>query len=195
MFRGLINDAKSAAGAMIGKYVARASVAVPFIIAAGFAVAAITLLLVDRFGAIRAYFMVAGGFTAIGIIAGLAVKVKEREEEAADAQVAEADTSAVASEAATQAAMQAPLALLGALFSTPLGPSAAANGVKLLARNLPLVVLLVLIGALFWPTEPGQAAEGDAEDAPQGADSAEASPFRPNGAHGAAGDFTPRYAG
>jgi hypothetical protein len=36
MFRGLINDAKSAVGNLVLKYVARASVAVPFGIAVGF---------------------------------------------------------------------------------------------------------------------------------------------------------------
>ena len=35
MFRGLINDAKSAAGSLIAKYLARASVAVPFVVALG----------------------------------------------------------------------------------------------------------------------------------------------------------------
>ena len=52
MFRGLINDAKSAVGNLVLKYVARASVAVPFVIAVGFAVAAIAAMLVERFGAV-----------------------------------------------------------------------------------------------------------------------------------------------
>ena len=54
MFKGLINDAKSAAGSVIAKYLARASVVVPFVIAFGFATAALTLVLVERFGAITA---------------------------------------------------------------------------------------------------------------------------------------------
>lgn len=53
MFQGLINSAKTAVSSLILKYVARASVAVPFVIALGFALAAIALLwtypgLVDR---------------------------------------------------------------------------------------------------------------------------------------------------
>jgi hypothetical protein len=62
MFRGLINDAKSTAGALVAKYLARASMAVPFVAALGFVTAAITLMLVERFGHIAAYWMVAGGF-------------------------------------------------------------------------------------------------------------------------------------
>jgi hypothetical protein len=43
VFAGLINQAKSAASHLVLKYVARASVAVPFVIAAGFAIAGLTL--------------------------------------------------------------------------------------------------------------------------------------------------------
>jgi hypothetical protein len=42
MFQGLINNAKSAVSGLVLKYVARASVAVPFVIALGFALAALT---------------------------------------------------------------------------------------------------------------------------------------------------------
>lgn len=78
MFRALINDAKSAVGAVIGKYAIRASVAVPFVVALGFGIAALTLALVERFGAITAYAIMAGGFAAIGLIAAAVVTVKEQ---------------------------------------------------------------------------------------------------------------------
>lgn len=39
MFKGLINDVKAAAGSLVVKYAARASVGMPFIIAFGFATA------------------------------------------------------------------------------------------------------------------------------------------------------------
>jgi len=55
------------------------------------------------------------------------------------------------SDAAAQAIVQAPLALLGALFTTPGGATSAFKVARLLGRNLPLVLLLVMIGALYWP--------------------------------------------
>jgi hypothetical protein len=180
MFRGLINDAKSAAGSLIAKYLARVSVVMPFVVALGFVAAAITLMLVERFGAIAAYWMVAGGFAAIGLAATLAVSVKEQEEEIAEKQVQESDTSEVASDAAAQAAAQAPLALLGALFSTPMGPRAAVGGAKLVAQNIPLVVLLALIALLFWPNEPAAEAAGLHESDPGGRPN-DAYPQAPNG--------------
>jgi len=176
MFLGLINDAKSAVGSLIAKYLARASVAVPFVIALGFATAAITLMLIDRFGSIAAYWMVAGGFIVIGLAATLVVSVKEHEEEVAEKQAESQDTAGVATDAAAQAAAQAPMALLGALLATPLGPGTLAGGAKMVVRNIPLVVLLALLALLFWPRE----SETDA-------DGLEAGLGKPNGMHPPAG--------
>ena len=176
MFRGLINDAKAAAGSLVGKYLMRVSVAVPFIVAIGFGIAATTVFLVDKLGSLYAYLTIGGAFTLIGLMAALVVSVKEQEEEAAETKVQATDTASVATDAAAQAAVQAPLALLGTLFATPAGPAMLAGGTKALARNIPLVVLLALIGMLFWPT--GEKAQ--AEDA---SEANGAYPPVPNGLH------------
>jgi hypothetical protein len=179
VFRGLINDAKSAAGSVVAKYAARASVAVPFIIALGFATAGITLMLVERFGHRNAYFMVAGGFTALGLLAALIVRTKEHEEVVADEQAGKGDTADVATDTATAAAVQMPLALLGALFSSPVGPSSVLSLARVLGRNLPLVLMLVAMGVLFWPQAAEEAmASGDADD-----DAVDPGVLRPNGAY------------
>ena len=103
MFAGLINQAKSAASHLVLKYVARASVAVPFVIAAGFALAAITVMLVERFGHVMAYWLVAGGLALIGVIASIVVSVKEHEEEVVEQQAAKTDTEELVSDATAQA--------------------------------------------------------------------------------------------
>jgi hypothetical protein len=176
MFRGLINDAKAAAGSLVGKYLVRVSVAVPFIVAIGFGVAATTVFLADKFGPLYAYLMIAGAFTLIGLIAALVVSVKEQEEVVAETKAEASDTASVATDAAAQAAVQAPLALLGTLFATPAGPAMLAGVTKALAKNIPLVLLLALIGMLFWPTEEKAQAADAAE--PNGA-----YPPIPNGLH------------
>jgi hypothetical protein len=178
VFRGLIRDAKAAAGAVIVKYVARASVVVPFLIAAGFAIAAITVMLADRYGAQVAYWLVAGVFTLIGAVAMLVVTVKEQEEEVAEAEAVAADTPEVAKEVA----LQAPLALLSALLASPMGPTSAFGIARLLGRNLPLVLLLLIAGLLLWPREPAAESEPAADKPP--------SP-RPNGAYTDGGEARP----
>lgn len=133
MFRGLINDAKSAASSLVLKYVARASVAIPFVIALGFAIAALAAWLVTNYGYVTGYLLMAGGLAAVGMVAALVVSFKEHEEEVADEAAEVADTSKVA----TDLAAQAPLALLGALFTMPGGASSALKVAQVLGRNFP----------------------------------------------------------
>ena len=106
MFQGLINNAKSAVSGLVLRYVARASIAVPFIIALGFALAAITVMLVDRYGHITAYWAVAGGLALVGAIAAVVVSAKEREEEVAEQAAEKTDTEEVISDATAQALVQ-----------------------------------------------------------------------------------------
>jgi hypothetical protein len=171
VFAGLINQAKSAASHLVLKYVARASVAVPFVIAAGFALAAVTVMLVERFGHVTAYWLVAGGLALIGVVASIVVSVREHEEEVAEQQSEKTDTGEVVSDATAQALAQAPVALLGTLMTMPGGAAGALGAARLLGRNWPLVLLLVLIGGLFWPTPEAAAEEDVAEERkPNGSD-------------------------
>jgi hypothetical protein len=182
MFAGLLNSAKSAVSGLLLKYVARASVAIPFVIAAGFALAAGTAMLVERFGHITAYWMVAGGLVTVGVIAAAVVSAREEQEEAAEQAAEAADTGTVVGEATAQAMMQAPIAALGALFSIPGGASAALGGARLVGRNWPLAVLMGLIGLLVWPSTPHGSEHG----------ASAASTPQPNG-HDNVHDLRPDY--
>ena len=165
MFAGLINHARAAASHLVLRYVARASVAIPFLIALGFAIAAIAVMLVERFGHVTAYWIMAAGLAALGVMAAIVVSVKEHEEQVAEEKAEQVDTQEVLSDATAQALVQAPVALLGALLTTPGGATSAFRVARLLGRNLPLVLLLVLIGALFWPTGSAQNEEAETGDA------------------------------
>ena len=151
MFRGLINDVKAAAGSVVSKYAVRASVAVPFVIAAGFATAGVTLWLIDYYGAQKAYFIVAGGFVTLGLIAAILVQSREQVETVADTKAAAVDTASVATEAVAAAAEQLPLAMLGTLLTSQLSPEAIISLDKGLGRNAPLVLLVAALGVLLWP--------------------------------------------
>jgi hypothetical protein len=176
MFAGLIDQAKSAVSGLVLKYVARASVAVPFVIAFAFAVAAVTAMLVERFGHVVAYWLVAGGLALIGVVAAIAVSMKEHAEEVTDKEGENIDTAEVVSDATAQAIVQTPIALLGALFTAPGGASAVLRSVRLLGRNFPLVLMMMIIGALFWPTEQSKQADEDIQvRKPNGSDHVESS--------------------
>jgi uncharacterized membrane protein YebE (DUF533 family) len=162
VFAGLVNQAKSAVTGLVVKYLARASVAIPFVVALGFAVAAVAAMLVQRFGHVAGYWIMAAGLAAIGTIAAVAVRVKEQEAEVAE-KAEPAEIRETFSGATAQAMLQTPLALLGAAFSAPGGATSALKVARLLGRNFPLVLLLVMIGALFWPSE-GEFEEPEVEE-------------------------------
>ncbi len=169
MFRGLINDAKTAAGSFVSKYVVRASVAVPFLIAFAFATAGVTSWLINHYGAQEAYFMVAGGFVTLGAMAAILMQSKEQVETVADTKAAAVDTASVAAESVVAAAEQLPLAMLGTLLSSQLSPESMMSLAKTLGRNAPLVLFVAALGLLLWPdlavTQP---ADGTAaQDAPE----------------------------
>jgi hypothetical protein len=170
VFAGLINKGKAAVSGLLLKYLARASVAIPFVIAVGVAIAAITVMLVERFGHLTAYWLMAGGLVAIGVMAAVAVSVIEREEEVAEQEAEAADTQQVAGDATAQVMTEAPLALLGTLFTAPGGATSAIKVGRILGRNWPLVLLFLMIGALFWPTDgsPEEAALEDHPNMPNG---------------------------
>ena len=168
MFRGFINDAKSAAGSVVAKQAARASVVVPFMIALGFGTAGVALTLVELFGHRDAYLMLGAGFSVIGLLTALIVRSKEHGVVVAEEKAAKADT-AIAQVAgdtvAAVAATELPLALIGALMSSSGGSVSIANVARLVGRNLPLVLFVVGLGVLLWPQSAGNAA-GIADDEP-----------------------------
>ena len=168
MFRGFINDAKSAAGSVVAKQAARASVVVPFMIALGFATAGVTLTLVERFGHRDAYLMLGAGFSVIGLLAALIVRNKEHEIVVAEEKAAKADTAIahVANDTvAAVAAAELPMALIGALMSSTGGPVSALTAARLVGRNLPLVLFVAGLGFLLWPQSEGKTADS-ANDEP-----------------------------
>jgi hypothetical protein len=172
VFAGLINQVKAAVGGLLLKYLARASVAIPFVIAFGFALAATTVMLVERFGHVAAYWFMAAGLAAIGLVAAVVVSAKEHEEGLAEQKAEVTDTQQIVGDATVQAMAQAPLAVLGALFSAPGGATTVLKVARMVGRNWPLVLLLAIIGLLFWPTE-------SEARTPDGAEAA----AKPNGSH------------
>ena len=156
MFENLINDAKSSAGSFVAKYLARASVMVPFAIALGFATASIALILIARFGSVVGCLIVAGAYTAIGLVSALAVSRKEREAAIAPRPAnSQAETSAAAA-STTEAPidMAALVALVIPFLLTQLKSAPAENGANVIVRNIPLVTLAALLALLLWPVEP-----------------------------------------
>ena len=69
MSKEFLGEAKSAVTTVAHKFAVRVLLAVPFLLAVGFATAALTLMLVERFGPTSAYLSVVGVFCGLGLLA------------------------------------------------------------------------------------------------------------------------------
>jgi len=98
MIKRLMNWFGDSASAIAIRYALRASVVIPFALAAGFAIAWLAVYLIELMGIRDAYLLLAAGFAFLGIIAGWIIRWNEKhqevEESRAEAQRALATTAA-----------------------------------------------------------------------------------------------------
>ncbi len=150
MFQKLLSYATSGITNVIAKYAARAAVAIPFLFALGFGLAGLTVVLIDAFGYRDAYFLLAGGFAAMGAVAAFAVWLKERNEEGESTTGIEPASATAVATTAVETAKHIPSAIAA-------GTSDAASSFRdlatLVSRNWPLVLaaglaVIILGGSL-----------------------------------------------
>ena len=70
------------------------------------------------------------------------------------------------------------MAVLGSLLTLPGGATTALKVAQLLGRNYPLVLLMALIGLLFWPTSRDDEETTIPAFKPNGSDEASPSLYR-----------------
>jgi hypothetical protein len=150
VFRKLLNYATSGITSLIVKYAVRASVTIPFLFALGFGLAGLTIVLIDAFGYRDAYFLLAGGFAALGAVAAFAVWLKERSEEAEAPTGIQPGSAAAVGTTAIETAKQMPSAIAAGSAEASASFRHLAN---IAARNWPFVLaagfaIIVLGGSL-----------------------------------------------
>lgn len=138
MFRKLLNFATSGITHAVTKYAVRAAVAIPFVFAIAFGLSGLTVVLINAYGYRDAYFLLAGGFAAFGMVAGIAVWLKERGEEAEPSPPIHPRSAATMANAAVKTAKNMPSAMSA-------GRSEASSSFQdllgLAARNWPLILV------------------------------------------------------
>jgi hypothetical protein len=148
MFQGLLMRAERSIDQVVAKYMGRAMVAVPLLVAGGFATAALTVKLVELYGSVPAYGVMAALFGVIGLFTMAIVNVGPNH--VAEAPAADAETAASAEqpqEASTDAGdFLTPE--LRALFASA-APMALPPVVRGIGKNLPLILFLALVGFII----------------------------------------------
>jgi hypothetical protein len=164
MFQGLFQRAENKLDSVVAKYVGRVTVALPLIVAGGFATAALTVKLVDMYGAVAGYSLMAALFALIGLVTMAIVGTEAR----STSEAASAEPSAIASEEASKESSSDPDLLASELltpevraFLSSAAPMALPSIARGVGRNLPLILILALIGFVisrFAATSDGLAA-------------------------------------
>ena len=155
MLQAIVDRAQRAVDTLVSKYVTRAAVAVPFVVALGFGTAAATVKLTEEFGSMTAYAILAAVFGAVGLAAAAAIAMNGPDPVAGTDTVEQVTASADATDRKSAIDPDIILAALGAV-----GPAALPGMVRLLARNLPLVFgIVIIVYLLFSDTKK---ADGDA---------------------------------
>lgn len=159
MFQAVIQRAQRAVDSTLAKLVTRAAVAVPLVIAAGFGTAALTVTLTDVYGPALSYTMMAGLFVLLGGLTAALVSANGSTE----ATPAE-PTPTMAEDVAEVAAPLLDRDTLVTLLSTA-GPVALPGLLRVAARNLPLLVMAVIVAFFFFgrsvTSTEGEATEAD----------------------------------
>lgn len=147
MFNSLFRRAEATFDHAISSALARLIVAIPFLVAAGFATAAASSYLTRTLGDENGYLILAAIFAVVGLLAWVAAKtnstsVTERVEELAKVE------EATAQAAGPTEASGAPIADSELIRSamTAVGPIALPLIARLVVKNLPLIAALAAAG-------------------------------------------------
>ena len=137
MFQEITNRAQRAVDTLVSKYVTRLAVAVPFVVALGFGTAAASVKLTDMYGSMIANAVLSGVFAVFGLLTAAAIAVNQPVPE-----LITEPAGAVHHEPAPRSESEPLLANADAILAAiaAIGPTALPMVLRLLLRNLPLVL-------------------------------------------------------
>ena len=145
MLQAIVDRAQRSIDTLVSKYVTRAAVAVPFVVAFGFGTAAAMVKLTEEFGSMTAYTILAAAFGAVGLAAATVIALSGPNPIASVDPVEEA--AAASGDNGKKSAID-PEMILAAVGAV--GPAALPAIIRLLAKNLPLVFGVVIIAYILF---------------------------------------------
>lgn len=149
MLEGLVTRAQRSVDSLISKYVTRLAVAVPFLVAMGFGTAAASVRLTEEYGSTAAHAILAGAFAAVGLAVALAIAMSG----AVPATVSAPKATSTAEDAKTDTAGENIGSLTPEFLLTVLGaagPATLPPLIRLLVKNLPVVLLALILGYVLF---------------------------------------------
>lgn len=163
MFDALFRHAQATVEQTVGQVIARVVTAIPFVVAAAFGVAALSLRLTRVYGAETAMTMMAAGFAILGLLMALYLTLTRRSAvPTADAaqSAAQPREDSAATPAGEKRISEAEWELTLAALTVAL-PAALPALIRLAMRNVPLLAVVAGIIYVFTRPASGRQAPGD----------------------------------
>lgn len=155
MLQAILKRAEASVDNAIGNIVARALAAIPFLVAMGFATAAASNYLNTQYGPQLGNIIMAGIYCLIGVGAGVVVASRNKSQAATE----EGGTAQATSTVDAPATPDPQLAAIDREFITSaltaVGPIALPTIIRMIARNLPLIVAILAAGFVLTRTSSG----------------------------------------
>lgn len=142
MFDSWISDFKRSINNTITEYVLLVVAVVPFLVAAGFATAAVVIWLTANLGTTAAYLVVSAGFALIGFVVLIVARSYENPSQPTEPQ--EAAQSDVAQASVLSGSMGT---IAGLIFAHP---GVAWSTLRVLLRNLPALIAGSILGGMLF---------------------------------------------
>ena len=160
MFQGIVNRAQHSVEVLAGKLLTKMAVAVPFVLAVIFGLIAAVIWLSQHYGSLNAYLILTGAFAVIGVLAAIfsaltsakTVPASPQASAAAEEQPAEPNVESLVSGALNN--QEILLALLGTA-----GPAILPALIRVVAKNVPLVVGVIIIVYFMFADTKGRMVE------------------------------------
>lgn len=150
MFDSIINRAQHSVESAVLRYVMRVAVAVPFIIAFGFGIAAASTKLVQLYGPSSAYAMIAGTFAGLGLILVGVMAVVKPSASVADDYASAPEAVAATGAGAVPSAIDSDLLVAALGIVGPKMIPAIPLLLRFVVRNWSLVLSAVLVTYLLF---------------------------------------------
>jgi Na+-transporting methylmalonyl-CoA/oxaloacetate decarboxylase gamma subunit len=164
MLQGILQRAERKVDSVLARYINRATVAVPLVVAGGFATAALTVKLVELYGSVTAYALMAALFAVLSVVTAAVIGAESRAATEASQPAASKDVAEAAADVENMLTPE-----LKAVLATA-APVALPAIARSILRNLPLVLLLAIAAYLFsrFANSSGDLADAAAETAAAG---------------------------
>lgn len=157
MFQGLFQRAEITIDGIVAKYMGRALVAVPLLVACGFATAAATVRLIELYGAAVGCAIMAGVFALLTLLTMAVVSGGQTEESAAEQEATSEEPTQIGRDFEGLFTPELK-AVLGA--TAPMALPVVARAVM---RNLPVLIMLALIIYVFSRFAVGSSSEAESD--------------------------------